>query len=186
MGYDILLPNEPQVPPTALGSAGEGSSVPSLFALQMASENFASYRNNKTQQMSVSSGGKRSLLVLSVPVKRSIFRFSCCSIWSGGAGNGAVSCASLPSSWGRANLRCSLRGSRTGAQPRFSQVEVKLPWDLPVPHPCGLGALHISGTWRSSHPLRLSAARETKNLQPARLFKGSCNMLLLWVIAGFF
>lgn len=119
-----------------------------FFALQMASGNFASYRNNKTQQMSVSSGGKRSLLVLSVPVKRSIFRFSCCSIWSGGAGNGAVSCASLPSSWGRAHLHCSLHGSRTGAQPRFSQVEMKLPWDLPVPHPCGLGALHISGTWR--------------------------------------
>lgn len=77
-------------------------------------------------------GEKSSLLVLSVPVKRSIFRFSCCSIWSGGAGNGAVCCASLPSSWGRAHLHRSLHGRGTGAQPHFSQWrEMELPWDAP-------------------------------------------------------
>lgn len=46
--------------------------------------------------------------------------------------------------------------------------------------------LHIPETWRWSRRLGLSAAGETKKLQLAQLFKRSCNMLLLWVIAGFF
>lgn len=46
--------------------------------------------------------------------------------------------------------------------------------------------LHIPETWRWSQRLGLSAAGETKKPQLAQLFKRSCNMLLLWVIAGFF
>lgn len=46
--------------------------------------------------------------------------------------------------------------------------------------------LRIPQTQRCSQRLGSSAAGETKKLQLAQLFKRSCNMLLLWVIAGFF
>lgn len=100
----------------------------------------------------------------------------------------------------------SLPGSkdRIKPQPEFFCVEVVPPCravcsPLPRRPPCLQPLAHGRGSSlrtrplpgprarrRRSQRLGLSAARETKKLQLAQLFKRSCNMLLLWVIAGFF
>lgn len=95
----------------------------------------------------------------------------------------------------------SLPGSkgRIKPWPEFFCVEVvplcPLPWRPPCLQPLAHGRGSSLRTRplpgpraqrRQSQRLGLSAARETKKLQLAQLFKRSCNMLLLWVIAGFF
>lgn len=58
---------------------------------------------------------------------------------------------------------------------------------VPIPtRPAGFGSVCTSRGRGAGPCASACLLPETKKPQPARLFKRSCNMLLLWVIAGFF